>query len=375
MTSVGEHGVDLGKHSLLGSAAVGVQLIEFVGERAGAFDVARGEELDDFRGDVHAAGGVDARADAEANVAGSERATCGVELRDIEQGAQPGVHRTPQAGDAKRGDDAVLAEQRDCIRDGGDDQHLQERGQQLLAGALGVYGFKERLGQLECHARAAEMLAGVGAIGLVGVEDGERLGKTKCRFRQVMIGDDEVQVEARGFIGGGEGANAGVHADDEAHAFSGGAGEHLGLHAVAVAETMGDVVAGGAAENLDGGFEQDNRGGAVDVIVAVDEDRLARRDGLLDARDGGGHAVQSVGVEQVVESGMEKLRGGRGVGNAALDQQGSDRSGNAGCRRESLDGGRIKRWKLPMRIGRRGGRSAGCGAHACCLTRCPRPRQ
>src|SRR6188472_1617706 len=106
--AVGEHGVDLGEHGLLSGAALGIQLIELVGERAGAFDVARGEELDDFGGDVHAASGVDARADAEANIAGSERATCGVELRDIKQGAQTRVDRATQAGDAKRGDDAVL---------------------------------------------------------------------------------------------------------------------------------------------------------------------------------------------------------------------------------------------------------------------------
>ena len=43
---------------------------------------------------------------------------------------------------------------------------------------------------------------------------------------------------------------------------------------------------------LDRGLEQDGRGGAVDVVVAVDEDRLAAATALLDAGDGRGHAEQ-----------------------------------------------------------------------------------
>ncbi len=287
--------------------------------------------------------------------------------------------------DAERGDDAVFTEQRHCVCDGCDHQHLQERGQQLFAGTLRIYprrsiwGFEQRLGQLECDARAAEVLARVGAVRLVGVEDGERLGQSHRRFGQVVVGDDEVEVEARGFIRGGEGADAGVHTDDEAHVLGRGAGEHLGLHAIAVAQAMRDVIADGATEDFDGRLEQDDRSGAVDVVVAVDEDRLARGDGLLDARDRCCHAVQGVGIEQVIERGMKELRGRSGIGDAALEQQGSDRYGNARCIRESFHGGRVWRWKPPVREGRgldrRPGRRRGSGAHAGCLTRRPRPRR
>jgi hypothetical protein len=41
---------------------------------------------------------------------------------------------------------------------------------------------------------------------------------------------------------------------------------------------MRDVVADGAAEDLNRGLEQDDGGGAVDIVVAVDEDRFARCD-------------------------------------------------------------------------------------------------
>jgi hypothetical protein len=41
-----------------------------------------------------------------------------------------------------------------------------------------------------------------------------------------------------------------------------------------------------AAEHLDGGLEQDHRGGAVHVVVAVEQHRLAIGDGALKPLDG-----------------------------------------------------------------------------------------
>ena len=62
----------------LGGAAVGVEAVELFGERLCAVRLARGEEFDDVGGDVHAAGGVDARGDAEADVDGGESAVRGI---------------------------------------------------------------------------------------------------------------------------------------------------------------------------------------------------------------------------------------------------------------------------------------------------------
>ena len=58
---------------------------------------------------------------------------------------------------------------------------------------------------------------------------------------KVVVGDDEVEVEGAGLVGGGEGADAGVDGDDEADAGGCGLGEAAGLHAVALADAMGDV--------------------------------------------------------------------------------------------------------------------------------------
>ncbi len=53
-----------------GGAAVLVEGVELVGELVGAGGVAGEEELDDVGGDVHAAGGVDAGCEAEADLGG-----------------------------------------------------------------------------------------------------------------------------------------------------------------------------------------------------------------------------------------------------------------------------------------------------------------
>src|SRR6202012_3367854 len=129
------------------------------------------------------------------------------------------------------------------------------------------------------------MLAGVGAAGLVGIENGESAGQDGVRsgrgFGQVMIGDDEIEAEGFGGLCGGEGADASIDADDEADALRGCGFKNLIAHAVAFAKTVRDVETDFAAEHFNGCFEQDGGGGAVYVVVAVDEDRLAALDGLL----------------------------------------------------------------------------------------------
>ena len=60
---------------------------------------------------------------------------------------------------------------------------------------------------------------------------------------QVMVGDDEIEAEAARGFSFSEGAHAGVDGDDDADAFGVGRFKHAGLHAVAVAEAMGNVKA------------------------------------------------------------------------------------------------------------------------------------
>ncbi len=136
-----------------------------------------------------------------------------------------------------------------------------------------------------------------------------------------MVGDDEVEAEAARGFSFSEGAHAGVDGDDEADAVGVGGFEHARLHAVAVAQAMGNMKADDAAKHFDGGFEQDDGDGAVDVVVAVEEDGLARGDGAFEALDGGGHAEHEKGIVEVGRLGIEEGEGLGGRGDAARNEQ------------------------------------------------------
>ncbi len=97
-----------------------------------------------------------------------------------------------------------------------------------------------------------------------------------------------------GSVGGSEGANAGVDADDEADAFCGGALDDFVAHAVAFADAVRHVVLDLAAAEFERGLEDDDGGGAVNVVVAIDKDGFVALDGGAQAVDGGaqsGHEV------------------------------------------------------------------------------------
>ena len=94
-----------------------------------------------------------------------------------------------------------------------------------------------------------------------------------------MVGDDEVEAEATRSLSFGEGSHPGVDGDYEASALCVGCLKHRGLQSIAFAETVRDVEANDAAEHFDGSFEKDDGCGAVYVVVAVEQNRLASGDG------------------------------------------------------------------------------------------------
>src|ERR1039458_2121966 len=102
----------------------------------------------------------------------------------------------------------------------------------------------------------------------------------------MVICNDEVEAEAARGFSFSEGAHAGVDGDDDANALGVSRFKDARLHAVAVAEAMGDVKSDVAAQHFDGGFEQDDGNGAVDVVVAIEEDGLARGDGAVETIKG-----------------------------------------------------------------------------------------
>ena len=111
------------------------------------------------RGDIwraHAAGGIDAGSEHEADVIAVD--LLAGEAADVEQRTQPDLVRTlRQHGEAELGDDPVFARQRNDVGQRPDRRHLHERRHPVTAARSRT----ERLHQLECDADAGEVLVGI----------------------------------------------------------------------------------------------------------------------------------------------------------------------------------------------------------------------
>ena len=170
----------------------------------------------------------------------------------------------------------------------------------------------QSLRNFEGHACAAKLLVWILASGLIGID-------YRVRFRhavgsgQVMVGDDEIDAEAMRGFRGSEGADAHVDADDQANASGGGALDDIVAHIVAFANAVWDVEIGCAAAEFDRRFQNDDGHGAVDIVVAVNQDGIFAFDGGVDAIDGAAKSGHVLGQMQVSESGSEKLRRGLDV--------------------------------------------------------------
>ena len=81
-----------------------------------------------------------------------------------------------------------------------------------------------------------------------------------------------------------------------------GAFDHVAPQIVAFFDSVGHVKVGRAAAQFDGGFEDDDGGGAIDIVVAVDQDAFLALNRRLEAIDGGFHAHT---LNKVSEDGRE----------------------------------------------------------------------
>ena len=100
----------------------------------------------------------------------------------------------------------------------------------------------------------------------------------------VMVEDDDIEAEAGGGRERLHAGRAAVDADDQPEAAGGEALHRIRVRTVALEDTVGDVDDGVAALGPEKADKQRRRGGAVDVIVAEDRDRLAGHDRVGDPR-------------------------------------------------------------------------------------------
>ena len=152
----------------------------------GPCSVSGTEKLNDFGCDIHASGGVDAGCDAEGYVEASKSFCSRIELGGRKERSQSNADGAAKFAKPERGNDAVLANKRHSVSDGCDGSHFEEAGKYFFSRTHRVVAFKDGLRQFECDGGTAERLFGIAAGGLVGIEDGERVGRL---FRRPMEGD------------------------------------------------------------------------------------------------------------------------------------------------------------------------------------------
>ena len=96
------------------------------------------------------------------------------------------------------------------------------------------------------------------------------------------------------------------------------------LQPVPVAQTLGDEVRHVGAEQLEGAAQDDGRGHAVHVVVAVDRNPLLARDGAHDPIDRHAHVGQPHRIVQMIERRVQKAARQFRVAEPALTKQPGD---------------------------------------------------
>ena len=301
-----------GDFGVVGSAHV-IEPVEVEGELIGPGFVPGGEQVHRLGGAGHAPGGIDAGADARNDVA--HRQVIRGAPHDLEQGADAGPRIAGDTPKAMVKENAVLTGDLDQV--GSDAQ-----GHQVEA-VVGAHRgqpepFGQGLGQLERHATAAELLEGIGATRLLGVEDG--VGLRHDRSWQVVVTDDDIDAQGFGFGHAFYGPNATIEGDDDAATGFGsclhaGLGQAIAL-GIAIRDVGQDVKSVVGEEFMDEG----HRCGAVHIVIPIRHDALALALGLDQTVHGLFHPEQVVRVVEVVQIWREKGVGMPG-GNAPQFEQ------------------------------------------------------
>ncbi len=94
-------------------------------------------------------------------------------------------------------------------------------------------------------------------------------GLGQLRAGPVVVGDDQVQAQAAGGVGGIEGGDAAIDGYEEGRAVFGDGFDGFDVEAVAFFDAMGDVVVDAGAEESQELPKDGDPGYAVNVIVAV----------------------------------------------------------------------------------------------------------
>ena len=268
--------------ALLFVPALGVEAGKLGGQLGGPF-ARRGQHQ--FQGGgagTQASGRVDARGQGKDHLPGPQ----GGRGRKIAGGFEGRDAHAPALGDLEQAvfdQDAVLAAEFHHVGQGTQGHEVEKIAQVHLGPAGGVQFVVHGRYQKKSHAHAGQ--GGTGAGTQAGIE--QTVGPRHFLGRQVVVGDDDGQTQGFGDVHGLHVRDAAVHGQKHAHALGRQTADDLAAQAVALAQAVGNIVAGGKAVTGQKIQHQGRGSDAVHVIVAPDAD-LPAPEKFFGQRFGGG---------------------------------------------------------------------------------------
>ncbi len=323
-------GFDLLGDGALHALALAVLRIEAGGQPQGLGGIVGEEKLEGFLRGAQAARGVDAGAEAEAEIGGADGRG---NARHGEKRGEAGPARAGHLVQSGADEDAIFSDERDEIAERGKGDQVKHLTK-VEAGER--RGLEEGMSDFEDDAHAAQV--GKSPVAELGVHQCGAGGQRGFGF--VVIEHDHVDaaVAQRGDLGGG--IRAAIHGHEkvgrmEFHAaFEAGCAE-----AVAFAGAQGQEALHAAAVGAEHAVEQGEGGDTIHIVVAIEDDALARPQGSVQAVDGGGHAGQEIWIRKGAQPGLEEtfdgfagLEAGRGekIGDETRQAVGADEGAGGG---------------------------------------------
>ena len=172
---------------------------------------------------------------------------------------------------------------------------------------------------LESDADSGKIRERVGRVVPVRVDDG--IGRRQGLSRLMVVGDDDGHAEAVRIGDGLARLYPAVRSDDESGPLLVGIINRRCLQIIAVALAVRNPVLKLRAQRRQGTDINGGRSHAVHIIVAVNKDRLAGRQGVFDPVRGLVHVGQAKGVMELAEFRPQEGIGGGRVGQAPVAKQ------------------------------------------------------
>ena len=160
------------------------------------------------------------------------------------------------------------------------------------------------LDDFEANTTAAELLVGIGTIGLLGIEDGDGIGNNITR--KMMVANDEINAILFGIGHLCHSFDTAVEGNDELHTRLARIVDALIRNPGALLLTVGHIEIDIAVQILKVGIDQRDRRRAIDVVVAIDHDTFLLCNRLVDASDCLLHTLHEERIVYLIQSRSEE---------------------------------------------------------------------